>query len=72
MLGAEVTHNNQWLRDEPQVSVGGLLEWEIYLWKLRSLKERSQDLRQSCGADRARRGYHSTKTEDQKVFYPIL
>ena len=67
-----MTRSNQWLRDEPQVSVGGLLDQENGFPKATQLEDKSQDLRQGCGADRAWRGYHSTKTKDQKGFYPIL
>ena len=35
-------------------------------------EDKSTDLRRGYGANKARLGYHSAKTEDQKGFYPIL
>ena len=70
--GEEVTRNNEWLGDEPQVSVGGLLEQESNFLEATQFEDKSQDLQWGCGANRAWRGYHSIKTEDQKGLGPIL
>ena len=72
MKRAEATNNSQWLGDKPQVSVGGMLEKESSFLKVVQFEDKSQDLRRGCGANRAQCGYHSTKIEDQKGFYPIL
>ena len=64
--------NNQWLGDEPQVSVGGLLEQESNFSEVAQFEDMSQDLWQGCGANKVQRGYRSTKAKDHKGFYPIL
>ena len=65
MKRIETTSSSQWLGDEPQVSVGGLLEQESSFPEAAQFKDNSQDLRRGCGADKTWRGYHSVKIEDQ-------
>ena len=71
MKRTKTTSSSQWLGDEPQVSVGGLLEQESSFPEAAQFEDNSQDLRRGCRADRTWRGYHSAETEDQNGFSPV-
>ena len=58
-----MTRKSKWLKDKPQVSVGGLLEQESNFSEDAQFWGHVLDLRQDCGVDKAQRGYHRAEVE---------